>query len=117
MTLRSERVTVASSLGGMMAAEVAAHSPHRVERLALIAPMGLSNDEEDHGLRRRLYRLSMPTLLLWGSDDRIVPPRYADEFAAGIDHTKITLIAAAGHMVTVEKTKKVLDALSRYFDR
>ena len=116
--LRVRKIDVVGhSLGGMTAAEVAAHSPHRVDRLALIAPMGLANDDEDHGLRRRLYRLSMPTLLLWGSDDPIVPPRVADEFAAGIDNAKIKLIPDAGHMVTLEKTKKVLDALSRYFGR
>lgn len=36
---------VGHSLGGMFAAELAAHVPHRVSRLVLAAPMGLWNDE------------------------------------------------------------------------
>ena len=37
---------VGHSLGGMVAAELAAHVPHRVARLVLIAPVGLWNDDE-----------------------------------------------------------------------
>lgn len=36
---------VAHSLGGMFAAELAAHVPHRVAKLVLAAPVGLWNDE------------------------------------------------------------------------
>lgn len=36
---------VGHSLGGMFAAELAAHVPHRVARLVLAAPVGLWNDE------------------------------------------------------------------------
>ncbi len=179
--LRVRKIDVVGhSFGGMTAAELAAHAPHRVERLALIAPVGLWNDAHpvldifatapteiadylwadpqgdaaragftggastpqsheqmvdgiirtmqglvtagkfmmpipDRGLRRRLYRMSMPTLLVWGSKDRIVPPEYAEEFAAGIERAKIKIIPDAGHMVTLEQTKAVLDALRRHF--
>ena len=41
-----ERATVVGhSFGGMVAAELAATSPHRVERLVLIAPIGLWRDD------------------------------------------------------------------------
>jgi pimeloyl-ACP methyl ester carboxylesterase len=41
-----ERATVVGhSFGGMVAAELAATSPHRVERLVLIAPLGLWRDD------------------------------------------------------------------------
>ena len=38
----------------------------------------------DRGLAKRLHRITAPTLLLWGSEDRIVPASYAKRFAAGI---------------------------------
>ena len=34
----------------------------------------------DKGLKKRIHRVKAPTLLLWGQDDRLVPPAYADEF-------------------------------------
>jgi pimeloyl-ACP methyl ester carboxylesterase len=45
-TLGIERATVVGhSFGAMVAAELAATSPHRVERLVLIAPLGLWRDD------------------------------------------------------------------------
>lgn len=38
----------------------------------------------DRGLNRRLYRISAPTLLLWGENDHLVPTQYAQKFATGI---------------------------------
>jgi pimeloyl-ACP methyl ester carboxylesterase len=101
---------IGHSSGAVAAAELAAHSPHRVDRLALIAPVG-----SGAGLARRLYRLSMPTLLLWGADDDVAPAQRADDLAAAIEDATVRIIANAGHLVTVEQTKKVLDALSRHF--
>ena len=36
----------------------------------------------DKGLKKRIHRVTAPTLLVWGEDDRLVPPVYAEEFAA-----------------------------------
>lgn len=47
-TLGLDRVPVVGhSFGGMIAAELAAHVPKRVERLVLIAPLGLWNPEHE----------------------------------------------------------------------
>ena len=35
----------------------------------------------DKGLKKRIHRVSAPTLLVWGEDDRLVPRAYAKEFA------------------------------------
>ena len=40
-----QATVVGHSFGGMVAAEIAATSPHRVERLVLIAPIGLWRDD------------------------------------------------------------------------
>ena len=38
----------------------------------------------DKGLKKRIHRVKAPTLLIWGAEDRIVPPVYAEEFARQI---------------------------------
>ena len=148
------------SVGGALAAEVAACSRATVKRLALIAPFGLFEESEpvsdvwarrptefaelystrpaefaaarlappaglsadaaiewqivqaraseaaarllwptgDLGLRKRLHRITCPTLLVWGSEDRIVPPSYAKRFAERIGGpTEIRTVSGAGH--------------------
>jgi pimeloyl-ACP methyl ester carboxylesterase len=52
----------------------------------------------DRGLAKRLHRIRAATLLVWGSEDRIVPASYAKRFAAGIaGRTRIRSLAGAGH--------------------
>jgi pimeloyl-ACP methyl ester carboxylesterase len=71
----------------------------------------------DRGLRRRLYRLSMPTLLLWGAKDRVVPARYAGDFAAAIPDATVRILEDAGHMVTLERTGEVVEAICDHVRR
>lgn len=70
----------------------------------------------DRDLKRRLYRITAPTLLLWGSDDRVVPPVYADRFAKGIaDSTKL-IVPGGSHFVHLEKTEESLSGIRRFLD-
>lgn len=65
----------------------------------------------DRDLRRRLYRISVPTLVVWGDSDRYVPPLYADEFVNGIaEATKVT-IGGAGHFPQLEKERETTQAV------
>jgi pimeloyl-ACP methyl ester carboxylesterase len=69
----------------------------------------------EQGLRKRLHRLLAPTLLVWGEHDRIVPPAYADAFHRRIAHSRIALVADAGHAAPLEQpaafSRLVLDFL------
>jgi pimeloyl-ACP methyl ester carboxylesterase len=56
----------------------------------------------DRGLRRRLYRITAPTMVLWGKVDRFVAPVYADEFASRIRDCRVELIEEAGHLPILE---------------
>ena len=57
----------------------------------------------DRGLKKRAYRIAAPTLVLWGSSDRLIPPAYAHEFTKHIKHAKIQMIDEAGHMLPYEQ--------------
>jgi len=56
----------------------------------------------DRGLSRRLHRIKAPTLLVWGRDDRIVPPLYAEAFRQQIPNGEVTLLDG-GHMLPLEE--------------
>jgi pimeloyl-ACP methyl ester carboxylesterase len=57
----------------------------------------------DPKLPRRLHRIDVPTLLLWGESDRIVTPAYGRAYAKLIPHARFELIPAAGHAPHIEQ--------------
>jgi pimeloyl-ACP methyl ester carboxylesterase len=68
----------------------------------------------DRDLRRRLYRIAMPALVVWGEDDAYIPPLYADEFVAGLPNARKAMIAGAGHMPHLEKTDEVVGVIVEF---
>ena len=68
----------------------------------------------DRDLKRRLYRITAPTLLVWGASDRVVPPVYADIFAAGIKEAHKVLVEEAGHFPHLENPDAVLSAMRAF---
>ena len=61
----------------------------------------------DRGLRRRLPRIACPALVLFGGEDRVVSPRYADDFKAGLRDGQTAVVAGAGHMLPYEQPEQV----------
>jgi pimeloyl-ACP methyl ester carboxylesterase len=61
----------------------------------------------DKGLKKRIHRIQAPTLVLWGKQDRLVPPIYAQEFANRIPSAKIEMVDHAGHLLTAEHPARV----------
>lgn len=170
---------VGESMGGWIAAEMAALRPREIGRLALVAPIGLWRDEHpvadmfglmshemvpllfhdqqcpaaqsmlalsslisdkddrseaqietligmargmrtaakflfplpETGLERRLWRITAPTLIVWGAADRFVSPTYADLFRERIRSAQLTTIPAAGHLPALEKPSELARAL------
>jgi pimeloyl-ACP methyl ester carboxylesterase len=57
----------------------------------------------DPKLKGRLHRIDVPTLLLWGAQDRIVTPDYGRAFAAAIPGARFALIDQTGHFPHIEQ--------------
>lgn len=160
------------SMGGWLAAELAVHSPERVEKLVLIDAVGLEvpgapivdiftmsprqlmkevfyNQDlaeeaipenlsdtdlvltQAHNrqaaarvgwnplmanpqLRRRLYRITAPTLILWGEHDRLVPRAHAEAYLRGIPNAKLEIIPSCGHSPTREKPRETAERIIRF---
>ena len=59
-------------------------------------------------IEKRLRLIKASTLLLWGQDDKIMPPAYAEAFAKGIaGPTKTRIVAGAGHLAELDKPAEV----------
>jgi len=57
----------------------------------------------DPKLRGRLYRIDIPTLVLWGASDRIVSESYGRAYCAAITGARFELIERAGHFPHLEQ--------------
>ena len=151
-------------VGGMVAAEMAALDPHRVDKLVLVSAAGLwlddapvadffgmnprdlsdalwadpnsavaqearaqEEDDEtrailalerisglsavgkflwpipDKGMKRRIYRVKAPALVLWGAQDKIISPAYAPSLQALLPGSRTQTIDSAGHMLMLEQ--------------
>jgi pimeloyl-ACP methyl ester carboxylesterase len=54
-------------------------------------------------LTRRLHRINVPALLLWGESDGIVTPAYGRAFAERIPGARFEVIPKAGHVPQLEQ--------------
>ncbi len=69
-----------------------------LEHLYLLAR---SIDEEDMD-DIDLTQLDLPTLIVWGDQDRFVPPKFADKLSDTIPGSRLTRLATAGRLVPEE---------------
>jgi pimeloyl-ACP methyl ester carboxylesterase len=66
----------------------------------------------DLGLGKRLHRIRTPTLLVWGNEDRVIPPSYATRFASALSGwVELRQIDGAGHTVEIDAPDAVADAV------
>ncbi len=68
----------------------------------------------DRGLKKRIHRISCPTLLVVGESDKIVPASYGKLFRDQIKGAKIATIPEAGHQPQIEQSNQTLEALAGF---
>lgn len=61
----------------------------------------------DKGLKKRIHRITSPTLIVWGTEDKLVPPVYAQEFAGRISSSRIEMVERAAHVPQLEQLEHV----------
>ncbi len=166
---------IGHSLGGWVAAEVAARNCSRLASLTLLAPAGIrikgvppgdnfiwapdeaarnrfhdqsfaekiinapppTDEQVDEQLQNQLaavkfgweprwfnpdlekwlHRISVPTHVLWGSDDKILPSAYARLWGERVRGAQVTMIEACGHLPQVDKADAVADKVLAFLDR
>lgn len=65
-------------------------------------------------LRGRLRRISVPTLVVWGEEDRIVSPAYGRTFSTEIPQARFETVPGAGHFPFVEHPDEFVKAVTGF---
>lgn len=68
-------------------------------------------------LERWLHRIDVPTLILWGAEDRIFAPQHGNAFQKAIPGALHVLIENAGHLPHVERLAETLRLLDEFLPR
>jgi pimeloyl-ACP methyl ester carboxylesterase len=91
-----EAFTPSAAERGDIEASVARYVP-------LVAAASLMWPLPDHGLAKRIHRLSAPTMLLWGAEDRVAPLGLARRWPAD----RLEVIPGAGHLMEWDAPEEV----------
>ena len=68
-------------------------------------------------LRRRLHRIHVPTLLLWGASDRFVTPDYyGAAYQDAIPGARLEIIEQAGHWPHLEQPHTFVEHVQKFLD-
>jgi pimeloyl-ACP methyl ester carboxylesterase len=68
----------------------------------------------DKGLAKRLHRIQVPTLVLWGRQDRLVSCAYATEFGRRIADSHVEVLDECGHVLQLEQQERTLELVRRF---
>lgn len=67
--------------------------------------------------RSDLKNINIPTLVLTGDDDKLLPLELSQEIAASIPDAKLVIATECGHMSPLEQPLAVSNALAEWLDR
>ena len=69
------------------------------------------------GLTKWLHRIDVPTLLIWGEADRLVPPAFGEAYRALIPGSRLVVLPNAGHAPFDEQKDAFLAAFREHAGR
>jgi pimeloyl-ACP methyl ester carboxylesterase len=68
----------------------------------------------DYDFRDRLTEIRCPTLIVWGTEDMLVPSSDADEFERLIPHSRKVIFRDTGHMAMLERPQTFNDCMMEF---
>ena len=58
-------------------------------------------------LEKWLHRIKLPALVVWGDDDKIMPPAYAALWQERLPDARLVMVEGCGHLPHVEHAELV----------
>lgn len=65
-------------------------------------------------LPKWLHRVTVPTHIIWGENDKLAPIGYADIYKKYLPQSKMTRFKECGHLPYLEKPKDYVDAITSF---
>jgi pimeloyl-ACP methyl ester carboxylesterase len=105
----------------------ASMTPERIERYATcfgrkgIASVFIATVRELHprayaDIIARYPTIAVPTLIIWGEEDRIIAPRLGERLAGAIPGARLVTVPACGHNPHEERASETFAAIAAFLD-
>lgn len=78
----------------------------QVRNLAMTARLSWNPYMSDPRLQPRLRRIRVPALMVWGAEDRVFPPAYAQAYSNAIPDSRVAIIDQCGHVPAAEQSQE-----------
>ena len=104
-------VLLAPSMSGRIALPMLAQEPAVIRGFVGVAPVAIP---EHLG---SLAGVEVPTLLIWGEEDQVVPPSQAEQLAAKLADAAIVTIPGAHHPCYLDEPEQFHQALVDFLER
>lgn len=79
------------------------------------SPMLRITETEEHVVDARLGEIDVPTTLIWGADDGVLPVSYAEVLRSGISGATLHVIEGAAHIPHLQQPERYLTCLTATF--
>lgn len=82
-----------------------------IER-SIDSPMRRFTELLENDVEPRLGEIDVPTTLIWGADDGVIPLSYAEALQAAIPNAKLTVLEGAAHIPHLHQPERFLQCLT-----
>jgi pimeloyl-ACP methyl ester carboxylesterase len=107
----AQPILVSPSMSGRYSLPLVAKQPEKLKGFVPVAPVGISQFE------RHLKGNSLPTLAIWGSNDRIVPVEQADLLCRLMPNAQKVVLPEAGHACYMRATAEFHQHLLAFIEQ
>jgi abhydrolase domain-containing protein 14 len=98
-------VVVSPSMSGQFSFPLLVSSPEKVAGFVPVAPAGSER------YLKQLKKVKVPTLVIWGEKDTIIPLEKSDAIVAAIEDAKRVILKGAGHPCYLDRPEEFHQAL------
>ncbi|HEV8420211.1 MAG TPA: alpha/beta fold hydrolase, partial [Actinomycetota bacterium] len=88
-----------------------------VARMAFFSTLRHIVTERPDSFFASLRRIKQPALIIFGDQDRLVPPRLGVRLAQHLPHSELVVLPDVGHVPQFEATDETLERLTGFLDR
>ncbi len=106
----NQPIIVSPSMSGSYSLPFVANYSEKLRGFVAVAPVGITRYGE------QLKGIELPTLAIWGSNDRIVPPQQADLLLELMPEARKVILPDAGHACYMRSTDKFHEYLINFVE-
>lgn len=77
----------------------------------------LIREREEDLSTKTLNKINFPTLLIWGSDDRLVPLRVGERMKKDLPDADLLVFSHTGHLIPEERPEETTNAIRKFLSK